>query len=269
MRSQIHNAPLKQNTMPWNPEKYNQFKSIRYQPFFDLMGLISEDGLNKGIDIGCGTGEQTSLLAEKFSEASFLGIDASAEMLAESRKYEQARLQFQQTTIEEFAAASSTWDLIFSNAALQWSDHHEVIFPKLLSQLNDKGQFAVQMPVQKENLLNKLLTDLVKTQPFAGYLNNCSRESPVLSIDEYAQIMFESGLKDIQIIQKVYPIIADIPETLFDFISGSALIPYLERLSEKEQILFNAEYKYRIEREFKKFPAIYAFKRLFLYGRKA
>ena len=46
--------------MPWDPEKYNQFKSIRYQPFFDLMDLISEDGLENCVDIGCGTGEQTT-----------------------------------------------------------------------------------------------------------------------------------------------------------------------------------------------------------------
>ncbi len=254
--------------MPWNPEKYNQFKNIRYQPFFDLMGLISADGLNKGIDIGCGTGEQTSLLAEKFPEAIFWGIDSSAEMLAESRKYENERLQFKQSTIEEFAATPAAWDLIFSNAALQWSDNHAVIFPQLLSHLSEKGQFAVQMPVQKENVLNQILLELVQEQPFASYLNGWTRESPLLSMDEYAQILFDAGLKDLQIMQKVYPIITATPEILFDFISGSALIPYLERLSEEEQLLFTTEYQSRIAKAFKKLPAIYAFKRLFLYGRK-
>lgn len=257
--------------MRWNPEIYNQFKSIRYQPFFDLMEMISKDNLKNGVDIGCGTGEQTSILAQKFDTAAFLGIDPSPEMLSESKDRESSNVRFRLATVEEFIASDSerNWDLIFSNAALQWSDNHRELFPGLLSRLSDGGQFAVQMPVQKENLLNQILSDLAEEKPFAGFLNHWKRESPVLSMDDYAQIMFDNGLNTIQIMQKVYPIIADNPEKLFDFISGSALIPYLERLSESEQELFIAEYKRRIAREFKKFPAIYAFKRLLLYGKKS
>jgi len=66
----------------------------------------------------------------------------------------------------------------------------------------------------------------------------------------------------------VYPIIADDHETLFNFISGSALIPYLERLDEEQQKSFTAEFKKRIEKNFPKLPAIYAFKRILMYGRK-
>lgn len=160
-------------------------------------------------------------------------------------------------------------DLIFSNAALQWSDHHEELFPRLISLLNnDGGQLAVQVPVQKENLLNKILADLVQEKPFVNFLSGWKRLSPVLSIDEYAQIMFENGLSDIRIMQKVYPIIADSPETLLDFISGSSLVPYMEKMSEKEQQIFIPEYRSRVQKAFKRFPAIYAFKRLLLYGRR-
>jgi trans-aconitate 2-methyltransferase len=134
--------------------------------------------------------------------------------------------------------------------------------------LSDKGQFAVQMPMQNDNLLNKLLLELVQEKPYADYLQGYIRESPLLTIDQYTQILFENGLNDIQIMQKVYPIIADNPQTLFDFISGSALIPYLERLDANQQKHFIAEFKSRIQHSFKSFPAIYAFKRLLLYGNK-
>jgi len=254
--------------MPWDPEKYNQFKNIRYQPFFDLMEMISEEGIKNGIDIGCGTGEQTGILAKRFENAEFSGIDPSPEMLAKSKEFTRKNLHFQNGTVEEFVRTKQKWDLIFSNAALQWSDHHKQLFPRLISLVNDNGQFAVQMPMQKENLLNKILIDLVQEKPFVDFLQGWRREPSTLSIDEYAQIMFDGGLKQIQIVQKVYPIIADDPEKLFDFISGSALIPYLERLSESRQKIFISEYKNRIEKTFKKFPAIYAFKRLLLYGKK-
>lgn len=256
--------------MPWNPETYNQFKNIRYQPFFDLMELISSDGLLNGIDIGCGTGEQTKILSEKFDQADFLGIDPSPEMLSKSRESETRRLHFKNSTVEDFISPDTkrNWDLIFSNAALQWSDNHEILFTQLISLLSDKGQLAVQMPVQKENLLNNILLELVQEKPFTDFLHGWKRESPLLSIDQYAQIMFENGLYNIQVNQKVYPIIADSPENLFDFISGSSLIPYLERLSQSEQDLFVTTFKTRIRGAFKRFPAIYAFKRLLLYGSK-
>lgn len=256
--------------MPWNPEVYNQFKNIRYKPFFDLAGLIADEGLENCVDIGCGTGEQTKILSERFEKANFLGIDSSPEMLEKRKELEARNLRFEIGTVEDFvnSPVGTKWDLIFSNAALQWSDDHKRLFAKLILQLRDKGQLAIQMPVQTENVLNKLLLELVQEKPFVDYLHGWKRESPVLSIDGYAQIMFENGLTNLQIMQKVYPIIADDAQKLFDFISGSALIPYMERLSGNEQEHFVAEYKSRIQKGFKKFPAIYAFKRILLYGRK-
>ncbi|OXA70834.1 trans-aconitate methyltransferase [Flavobacterium aquidurense] len=254
--------------MPWNPEIYNKFKNIRYQPFYDLIDFIKPVNGMKAIDLGCGTGEQTAILADKFKEADFLGVDSSAEMLDQSKALESDNLHFRKATTEETLASGEKWDLIFSNAALQWSNDHETLFTALIDLVNPKGQFAVQMPVQPENKLNVILAELVEEEPFKSYLKGYKRDSPVLSIDEYAQILFDGGLEDIQILQKVYPIIANDHETLYNFISGSALIPYIERLDGYEQELFIKTYKERIAAYFPKLPAIYSFKRLLLYGRK-
>lgn len=254
--------------MPWNPDIYNQFKNIRYQPFFDLMNLISSENLKKAIDVGCGTGEQTHILSEKFEDAEFLGIDSSVEMLAEAVQFQNENLRFIKMPVEDLIRTDEKYDLIFSNAALQWSDDHQVLFPELLSLLSEKGQFAVQMPVQSENILNKILFQLASEEPFRTQLGSWNRVSPVLSIDEYAQILFDAGLKDLNISVKVYPIIADDYEKLYQFISGSALIPYVEKLDEVDKEKFITEYKKRISEQFNSFPAIYAFKRLLLYGRK-
>ena len=254
--------------MPWNPDIYNQFKNIRYQPFFDLMNLISSENLKKAIDVGCGTGGQTHILSEKFKHAEFLGIDSSAEMLAEAVQFQNENLRFIKIPVEDLIRTDEKYDLIFSNAALQWSDDHQVLFPELLSLLSEKGQFAVQMPVQSENILNKILFQLASEEPFRTQLGSWNRVSPVLSIDEYAQILFDAGLKDLNISVKVYPIVADDYEKLYQFISGSALIPYVEKLDEVDKEKFITEYKKRISEQFNSFPAIYAFKRLLLYGRK-
>jgi len=254
--------------MPWNPAIYNQFKNIRYQPFFDLMNLISSENLKKSVDIGCGTGEQTHILSQKFENADFLGIDSSVEMLAEANQFQNERLHYHKMVVEDFITSEDKFDLIFSNAALQWSDDHPILFPKLLSMLTENGQFAVQMPIQSDNILNQILFKLASEEPFKTQLQDWNRVSPVLSLDEYAQIMFDAGLKDLNISVKVYPIIADDAEKLFQFISGSALIPYLERLDGENEENFITEYKKRIGEHFKKFPSIYAFKRLLMYGKK-
>lgn len=138
----------------------------------------------------------------------------------------------------------------------------------MIKLINPKGQFAVQMPLQPENKLNRILSELVDEEPFRSYLKGYNRDSPVLSIDDYAQIFFDGGLQDLQLQQKVYPIIANDHETLYNFISGSALIPYIERLEGDYEELFIKIFKERIAIHFPKLPAIYSFKRLLLYGKK-
>lgn len=255
--------------MPWNPEIYNKFKQIRYKPFYDLMDLVDEDKLKKAIDLGCGTGEQTKMLSERFDQAAFIGIDSSQEMLAQSKGFETDNLKFKQSTMEEFASVDDKWDLIFSNAALQWVEHHEELFPRLISKLNPAGQFAVQMPTQKENVLNQLLLETVSQEPVREILGGFVRISPLLQLDDYARMMFRSGLRDLDISIRVYPIIANHETELFDFISGTTLIPYMERLDSNGQALLQSELLKKIRSYYSEFPAIYPFKRILLYGRKA
>lgn len=261
----IHLTPL---YMPWNPELYEDFKDIRNQPFHDLLGFIQPHDIKTVIDLGCGTGQQTATLAERFPDASVLGIDASAEMLQRSNAFKRDNLDFKRLSTEEAIAAGEKWDLIFSNAALQWSDNHQKLFPQLLAMLHPDGQFVVQMPVQTENVLNKLLLETANEEPFAAYLRGWKKVSPLLTMDEYAQLLFDAGLVNLRIEQRVYPIIATDHDTLFQFIAGSALIPYTERLKGEERDQFILRFRQKIAAAFPTLPAIYAFKRLLLYGAK-
>jgi len=124
------------------------------------------------------------------------------------------------------------------------------------------------MPFQKENILNQILLEIVKEKPFVDLLKGFRQESPLLLIDEYAKIMFDCGIKDPNIFLKMYPIIAKDELDLYSFISGSALIPYMERLDPNEQELLKSEFIKRIKNNFASFPAIYPFKRILLYGVK-
>ncbi|MBE8725908.1 methyltransferase domain-containing protein [Flavobacterium hungaricum] len=250
--------------MTWDPTKYNQFKEDRFKPFADLTSHIIDKPNLKVIDLGCGTGELTQKLAQKLTNPIVVGIDNSAEMLA--KVPDQTQVTFQEISITDQLEKDTKWDLVFSNAALQWIDHHEALFPKIISRINSGGQLAVQMPQQNENILNKILFNLVQEQPFASYLKNWTRPSPVLNLDQYAKILFENGGKDLVVYEKVYPIISENQNDFFDFISGSALTVYQERLSELEFHELTAEFQKRINAYFPAVPSIYAFRRLILYA---
>ncbi|MBZ4037140.1 methyltransferase domain-containing protein [Flavobacterium sp. 17A] len=251
--------------MTWDPKKYNEFKTERSKPFDDLVSHIVDHPNLKIIDLGCGTGELTKRLSEKVTNPTVLGIDNSAEMLAKAPVRE--NLNFKELSIPEQLKEETKWDLIFSNAALQWIDNHGELFPKIISRINPGGQLAVQMPQQNENILNRILLNLVQEEPFASYLNNWTRPSPVLTLDEYAKILFENGGTDLVLYEKVYPLISASQNDFFDFISGSALTVYQERLNEEQFKKLSAEFKIRINKYFPIVPSIYAFRRLILYAR--
>lgn len=252
--------------MAWNPGKYNEFKSVRFKPFFDLAAHIEDKPGMEVIDLGCGTGELTAMLAEKLTDARVLGVDSSAEMLAEAGPFRTEQLTFEQGTIESQVKSGKKWDLVFSNAAIQWVDNHKQLFPDILNLVKPGGQVAIQMPCQNENLLNRILRQLAAEEPYHSLLHSWNRSSPVLSMDDYAQILFAHGGKEITVYQKVYPLIAQSYDDLYDFISGSALIPYFERLGGAVKAQFIQAYKQRIRDSFPVIPALYAFKRIILYA---
>ncbi|QEC43877.1 methyltransferase domain-containing protein [Pseudobacter ginsenosidimutans] len=248
--------------MPWNPDVYNKFKAERYQPFYDLISHIDRRPHMNILDLGCGTGEQTKILADRFNPDKVLGIDNSAEMLQQAPQQE--HLSFAQRSIEEQLALPEQWDLIHANASLQWVNDHATLFPGLIGKLAPGGQLAVQMPSQKENILNQLLYELVHEAPYYDVLKDSIRHSPVLSLDDYTQLFYSNHAKQVLVYQKVYPILANSTETLFEFISGSSLVPYMEKLEEPLSTEFVNSFKARIAKRFTASPIVYAFKRIIL-----
>lgn len=251
--------------MPWNPDLYNQFKDIRYEPFYDLISYVQAKPAMNILDLGCGTGELTKVIAENFPGSQVLGIDTSAEMLAKASRQE--NMLFAQRSIEEQLQLADKWNVIIANASLQWVNDHANLFPRLIEKLLPGGQLAAQMPSQKENVLNQLLYELVHESPFYETLHDVIRHSPVLSLDDYTQLLYSHGAKQTVVFQKVYPIITESVDTLYDFISGSALVPYLEKLQEPLQSAFITIFKQRIADRFTASPKVYSFKRIILVAR--
>lgn len=178
--------------MAWNPEVYNKFKSERFAPFYDLLALVHVKPGMEVIDLGCGTGELTRKLADTLPGSNVLGIDSSQEMLNDSKAFENEQVKFECRSIEEQLKSDKKWDLVFSNAAIQWVGNHEVLLPEIISKIRKNGQLLIQIPDQQQNISNKILNEMADEEPFKVILKDWKRTSPVLDIDSYAQIFLKT-----------------------------------------------------------------------------
>lgn len=254
--------------MPWNPEIYNKFKSERFAPFFDLIEPIQKESNMNVIDLGCGTGELTQKLAYLLPQSQVTGIDSSEEMLKESLSFSLANLTFKQKSVEQSILSGLQYDLVFSNAAIQWIENHQLVLPKILSLVKNGGQVAIQMPSNHEHFTHTAIRKLALKHPYAEALNGWFRVSPVLSIETYASILYYNNFTNIEVIEKAYPHVLENASALADWTSGTALIPYLERLPLEMRKAFFTEYKTLLQNKYPESPVFYPFKRILMYGRK-
>jgi len=250
--------------MAWNPETYNKFKSERFLPFFDLTKSIIVKPDLKVIDLGCGTGEMAGALADLLPGSTVTGIDASAEMLSKAAEFKNEAVNFKQLKIEEQLDLPEKFDLIFSNAAIQWIENHKDLLPKIISKLNPGGQLHIQIPAQASNISNQLLDQLADKTPYNKLLQNWKRDSAVLDINDYSKLLFENGGHQLNVYEKVYPLILENPEALFDWVSGTALIPYLAKLPAEQKEQFIADYKKELAAAFPVQPVFYPFRRILM-----
>lgn len=133
----------------WNPAQYATYLDYRTRPSHDLVNRIELDRPKRIIDLGCGPGNSTAVCAQRWPEASIVGLDNSPEMIASARAMHPEAC-FIVGNIGDWAAQPSTpenrMDLIFSSAALQWVDDHATLFPRLMEKLAPGGVLAAQMP---------------------------------------------------------------------------------------------------------------------------
>lgn len=250
--------------MPWNPDQYHKFQSQRRAPFYDLLALVDFRPNLTVIDLGCGTGELTRMLADSLPGSRVTGLDLSHEMLEKSAAYAREGLRFE---IGDQAQLSGTWDLIVSNAALHWTENHFSLIPRLFDRLAPGGQVCVQMPSNHTHVSQRITLETAQEEPFASTLDGWVRYSPVLQIDQYAQLLFGCGAEDIIAFEKVYPHVLENADAVVEWISGTTLVPYFERLSGLKDD-FVAVIRRKLRQAMKGSPVFFPFKRTFISARR-
>ena len=250
--------------MPWDPKQYHKFQAERAAPFFDLLALVELRPHLKVVDLGCGTGELTHQLAEALSDSDVTGLDSSPSMLQKAASFAGPQLRFEQG---DQAQLAGDWDLIFSNAALQWSENHAELIPNLYQRLAPGGQIAVQVPSNHNHISHQIYRETAGEEPFKSILNGFQRYAPVLSIDDYARLFFESGAEDIVVFEKVYAHVLEDSDAVVEWISGTALVPYFERLGEHKEEFVKA-IRTKMRAVLPETPVFYPFRRTLFSARK-
>lgn len=255
-------------TDAWDPAQYERFRAQRSQPFYDLLAMVEPVPGGRAIDLGCGTGELTRELHTKGQFKSTVGLDNSEAMLEKAATQAGGGLRFQLGTFLRLAPRTP-FDVVFSNAALQWAPEHEKLFERVAAAVKPGGQLAVQMPANHDHLSHITADALALEEPFITAMGGHTRQWPVQPPEWYAHRLFALGFQDINIRLQIYPHELPSRADVVEWVKGTYLTEYRSRMPENIYQLYLDRYTERLlpllpdNR-----PFLYPYKRILMHARK-
>jgi trans-aconitate 2-methyltransferase len=250
--------------MTWNPERYLAFGGERTRPAVDLLARVPLAGPARVADLGCGPGNSTRLLCERWPEADVLGVDSSAAMLAKAE-----RSGIPARWLESDVAAwtpDAPYDLLFSNAALHWLPDHASLLPQLLAHLRPGGVLAIQMPRNFTAPSHSLLREVASAGRWAESLAPRLAEEPVAAPEWYHDLLAPLAAA-LDIWQTEYLHVLEGDDPVLGWVRGTALRPVIAALTSEEQACFEAEYARRLRKAYPRRAdgrTLFPFRRLFI-----
>lgn len=251
-------------TSDWNATLYLNFDNERLRPALDLLAQIPAKDPKLIYDLGCGPGNVTMYLKQRWSNARVVGIDSSADMIAKAQAIS--------SEIEWRLADLTTWqadapaDVLYTNATLHWLDNHEVLFPRLLDAVKPGGVMAIQIPNNFSAPSHTSIADVVRDGPWQERLKPFQRENPVKQMDEYYQIL-RPHVTSLNMWETIYHQQLEGEDPVVIWTMSTMLRPLLDQLSEAEGATFVEDYRKRVR---KAYPpradgvTIMPFKRMFM-----
>lgn len=226
--------PTAQNTT-WDPARYLRFEKQRAQPFRDLLARIRPDGEPEPaavLDLGCGPGNATALLAERWPGARVTGVDSSRQMIEAAARYAvPGRLDFQLADLRELTPDrfGGRVGVLITNATLQWVPGHLDLLPRLIDLVAPGGTFALGVPGNSGSPSHTILADLQRTPRWKDRLSGLEVRPAVLEPEDYLRALDAAGLAA-DAWETTYLYVVDGQDGVFDFVSSTGLRPVLAEL---------------------------------------
>ncbi len=229
--------------MAWDPKLYLGFANERTRAAGELLARMPLANPKRVIDLGCGPGNSTALLAQRWPDAEIEGLDSSPEMLADA-----AKSGIKARWIEADASswsATAPYDAIFSNATFQWVPDHVRLLPRLMGFVAKDGFFAFQVPFNFNEPSHTILRDLSVEPRWHDALKNARPWHQVLSAEEYYALL-EPHSARLDIWEFEYLQVLDGEDAVYRWVSGTGARPFINALDGAEREAFVAEYKARL-----------------------
>ena len=252
----------------WDPAQYLKFAAPRFRPAMDLLARVTVEAPKTVYDLGCGAGNVTRLLAQRWPDARVVGVDDSAEMLAQAAK-EAPGVVWQCQGIANWAPDRAA-DLIYSNAALHWLPDHQALFRRLMGCLTPGGVLAVQMPRNFSEPSHALIRETVAGGPWRDRLAPLVQPSPVAAPEYYYDLLAPLAA-ELDMWETQYQHVLEGEDPVKEWTKGTWLKQFLDALDEGDRPAFEADYAVRLRKAYPRRAdgkTVFPFRRLFIVARR-
>jgi trans-aconitate 2-methyltransferase len=251
--------------MTWYAAQYLKFEHERTRPVRDLVARIPLAQVETAADIGCGPGNSTEVLRERYPSARVIGLDCSPDMIQAARK-RLPHTTFEVADIREWRPKEPL-DVILANAVFQWIPDHETLFPTLIAKLKAGGALAAQMPDNLDEPSHRLMSELASDGPWAAKLKDGAGARTERHLADWYFRLARPHAPHVDIWRTTYfhPLAG--ARAIVEWLKGTGLRPFLDPLEESEREAFLALYEGRISKAYPAEPdgtVLLPFPRLFV-----
>lgn len=246
----------------WDPDKYLTYANERGRPFADLIGRVTGDPATI-VDLGCGPGQLTGVLRERWPDASIVGVDSSAEMIERANAgNDDSKASYELADVTEW---TGTADLIVSNALFQW-------VPRQLDVIGRLTEFADEVAIQVPNNFDApshaLMRDIAARPPYAQYLAEFEFRLGT-GIETYLDLFAGRGWS-VDAWETTYQHILSGEDAVFAWVSGTGARPVLQALPPDIRAEFVEEYRAALRTAYprRRWGTVLPFARVFVVARR-
>ena len=247
----------------WDPSRYSEFAEERSRPFVDLLSRARAVDPKLVVDLGCGSGQLTSSLAERWPGAQIVGLDSSPEMIMRAADFAGPRVRFQLQDLRDWRPETSV-DVIISNATLQWVPGHRDLLPFLVSALSPDGWLAFQVPGNFDEPSHELLRRLAAYPRYEPMLADVVWPAAA-DAASYLDDLVGLGCS-VDAWETTYLHVLTGPNPVFRWISGTGALPVLQALPDDRRAQFVSEYQKLLNEAYpiRRYGTLLPFRRIFV-----